>query len=286
MYKNALRRSREMAQDQSQQFGVRWSYKEFESIPVDPKTIEVKTKQISEVTEKARVLDQLHRFGEKALETADSVQLDGGELVKKVGLSLSDGDSVVTEIEFGKLTPKQIESTYKEQSIAAIDIGCKIKKIDSLDKIKVFFVTDSNYLHEERDEEGLSDLNTYFDLDVSNLFGRMISAMKLGQNDYAISSIALNDTDINDTVFSEIYSLRPSLVMTLGAKATDSFLKRSERLKDIHGKFFDLKLLAKDEKPLDLKLMPLFSPKLLQTAPNMKKTAWSDMQAAMKFLES
>ncbi len=30
--------------------------------------------------------------------------------------------------------------------------------------------------------------------------------------------------------------------------------------------------------------MPLFSPKLLHTAPNMKKTAWKDMQTIMELL--
>ena len=129
-----------------------------------------------------------------------------------------------------------------------------------------------------------SDLNMYFDKSVTHLFSRMISAMKLGQNDYAICSASINDRDINDILMSELMVATPALVMTLGAKATETMLKSSQRLKDIHGRFYESQLKANSGETKPVKIMPIFSPKLLQTAPNMKKTAWDDMQEAMKFL--
>jgi len=57
-----------------------------------------------------------------------------------------------------------------------------------------------------------------------------------------------------------------------------------DRLATIHGEIVDLSLKLIQDQAYFFNMMPLFHPQILLINPNMKKTAWADMQKAMRFL--
>jgi uracil-DNA glycosylase family 4 len=154
---------------------------------------------------------------------------------------------------------------------------------------KVLFVTDA-YINEsaiDTESPGISELCCFFHKEVAELFSRMIGAMGLVGDQFFVSSItapSLSEEDGLKSLGSEIFHLSPKFIVTLGASATSMLLANDQRLKNIHGQLFDFKVSNQDGKVHESKLMPLFSPKLLHTAPNMKKTAWRDMQKLIELL--
>lgn len=167
--------------------------------------------------------------------------------------------------------------------------------------LDIVFVNDKN--------EGIEDsiFSYYFKSEVAELFSKMTKAMKLKKQSFSISSLKLNivihkttqnnqlKTNILDNLSentmlvdtdrfcSEIFHLRPKIIMTLGAQAYQAFIGHEMRLKDVHGQLQDITLQA-NSGVFSTKIMPIFSPNLLHTAPNMKKTAWADLQKAMEYL--
>ncbi|HLW56502.1 MAG TPA: hypothetical protein VKY27_03900, partial [Bacteriovoracaceae bacterium] len=87
------------------------------------------------------------------------------------------------------------------------------------------------------------------------------------------------------SLFEDIVKLtkeyRPLVIITLGAKATSAVLKTNDRLAQVHGQFFNRKLIDSYE----VQVVPLFHPNIIETNQNMKKTAWIDMQKIMKYLK-
>ena len=118
----------------------------------------------------------------------------------------------------------------------------------------------------------------------TKFFYKMVKAMQLESHEFVLSSLQVNGVDCRDQLLSEILYFQPELIITLGAQATAQVINSRERLKDIHGNISKIKMTGQNEKEYQINTMPLFSPKLLQTAPNMKRTAWQDMQKVMEFL--
>jgi uracil-DNA glycosylase family 4 len=73
------------------------------------------------------------------------------------------------------------------------------------------------------------------------------------------------------------------IVISLGAMATNVILGRKERLSRIHGQEFQLNLQS-SAKETKLVVFPVFHPDILQINPNMKRSAWLDLQKVMKRL--
>lgn len=82
-----------------------------------------------------------------------------------------------------------------------------------------------------------------------------------------------------ESLITTIASKRPRYVISLGAIATNLLLNRREKMSAIHGKFF--KLVAHD---FEYQLVPIFHPDFLIINPNMKRTAWIDLQQVMQAL--
>lgn len=234
----------------------------------------------SDVTEKTVMLDSLNVFGQEKLENSESFKFKGGELAKKEDISKSKA-SLNVEINTIEDLILEIQNTRGDSFNTN-----KITKLMSTNKkIKVMFITDDSVEEQIDCPEHLNELGQFFDFDVSTLFYNMINAMKLTVTDYCISSIMFNDRDNLKSLLGEIYLLKPELIITLGATSSHKILNSKERLKDSHGQISKVEFENNKEETFQTHVMPLFSPKLLQTAPNMKKTAWKDMQKAMEFLE-
>jgi uracil-DNA glycosylase family 4 len=123
-----------------------------------------------------------------------------------------------------------------------------------------------------------------------DLLGRMISAMKLSTKEFYrfpmnealenISDLAGN-VENPESATRELYQFilekRPKIVVSLGATVTNILLGKREKLSGIHGQFFE-----KNIGECHFNLMPVFHPDFLVINPNMKRTAWIDLQKVME----
>lgn len=126
--------------------------------------------------------------------------------------------------------------------------------------------------------------------DEDDLLGKMILAMKLSPQKVfrfklnpALEEITDLSANLEDPgqatsdLLAFIQEKNPEVVVSLGAIVTNILLGRREKLSAIHGQFFDLSF-----KNHDFCLMPLFHPDFLIINPNMKRTAWIDLQKVME----
>jgi len=132
------------------------------------------------------------------------------------------------------------------------------------------------------------------DSDKEDLLGKMILAMKLKKDEFA--RLPFNEAleDINELeknldqpsketleLYSCIIENKPEVVVSLGATVTNILFGRREKLSGIHGQFIE-KTVTVDSKSHTFTLMPLFHPDFLTINPNMKRTAWIDLQKVME----
>ena len=122
-----------------------------------------------------------------------------------------------------------------------------------------------------------------------DLLQKMIVAMKLNSSEYKRIKLdpdleLILDPEENANQPSETYknftklisSEAPGIVISLGALTTNLLLGKREKMSTIHGKYFKIEL-----NNFQLILMPLFHPDFLLINPNMKRTAWIDLQKVM-----
>jgi len=127
-----------------------------------------------------------------------------------------------------------------------------------------------------------------------DLLGKMIVAMKLRPGEF--NRVAFNEKleDVNDLaanlvtptietveLLEQIKKFKPNIVVSLGATVTNILLGKREKLSGIHGQFFD-KTLSLDNESYSYQVMPIFHPDFLVINPNMKRTAWIDLQKVME----
>ena len=140
-------------------------------------------------------------------------------------------------------------------------------------KIKILFIGDT------------------FNGEGEDLLQKMILAMKLLPDEYKripldndLEQIDFDDQEyINHPSYKNLIELinneAPQFVISLGAIVTNCLIGRREKMSTIHGKYF--KLFANN---YAYQLMPLFHPEFLLINPNMKRTAWIDLQKVMQSL--
>lgn len=120
----------------------------------------------------------------------------------------------------------------------------------------------------------------------ADLLSKMIGAMQLKNLEF--SRIYLSEDTA--TAQSEWYRILEMLdgrmqlcIVPLGAKACNTVLGTKERLSKIHGQEFKFRIIGKKTK-IDLSVFPVFHPDFLQINPNMKRSAWIDLQKVMNHL--
>lgn len=127
-----------------------------------------------------------------------------------------------------------------------------------------------------------------------DLLGKMIVAMKLRPGEF--NRVPFNEKleDVNDLaqnligpsvetveLLEQIKKFKPNIVVSLGATVTNILLGKREKLSGIHGQFFE-KTLSLNNESYTYQLMPIFHPDFLVINPNMKRTAWIDLQKVME----
>lgn len=280
-YKDALRRLR-AKESPSNVFEPLWSYKSSTEPPrhkLQEKIVEAKGEvsdpavetaenlEKNAITEKTKILDSFYQFSDEKLANREEFEFPGGSLSKKDkgARVLSKGSEKISALEkddilaLAKRVSELTESLHKDH-------------LNKLTECQVLFVSDSS----TGEIEPSNLFECFFKSHVAELFQRMVSAMKL--ND-AWMLTEVGDKTI-EQLAQEVLFYNPKIIMTLGAGPTQFLLGTESRLKNIHGQFFQV-----EQGEYKGKLMPLFSPKLLSTAPNMKKTAWTDMQKVMTELK-
>lgn len=129
-----------------------------------------------------------------------------------------------------------------------------------------------------------------------DLLGKMIQAMKLEKSEYLRFSFddqlekvedfnenLLNPTEASKKLFDLISENNAQVVVTLGATTTSVLTGKRQKLSNIHGQFFPLNL-PNYTFSSPIQLVPIFHPDYLKINPNMKKTAWIDLQEVMKVI--
>jgi uracil-DNA glycosylase family 4 len=227
-------------------------------------------------TEKRQVIESLERFAREKVEKAPEpvIRFDRGEIHVKA-------DPVWDNVSLAQDTTELLQGLSLEKEITNV-----LFKGKTSGKIQVMFVTENirPWAEVEADLKGgfIDELLTGFPLKTAEFFERMILAMKLDPSEVMIYPVEIDETrDLSAEVVKIAVHLKPELLITLGAKATQKILKSNDRLSLIHGQFHERKV----ENQSTLHIVPLFHPSILETNQNMKKTAWADMQKIMKHLK-
>jgi hypothetical protein len=282
-YSNALKKLRDSTSEFKKSFANRlfdhsWSYffeSEIENsspVKIADSPNETTIEEPKTVTEKVKVLDELHRFGEEQfLKTkTDSIKLEGGgELIKK-------SSNAVWEPEILDLEELK-QFAFNQSSTLARE---KFENEDN--QLDILFLCDEDIIKNPNLETvDHPKLAVFYEAEVASLFQRMINAMKLDSKKYSISQVI--DDESLDRVLNEIYLRNPKYVVSLGGAISSQILKTRDRLQSLRGRFHPFKITRNDEYK-SFELLPLFSPSYLNEAPNSKRLAWEDMQKLMEKL--
>jgi len=136
--------------------------------------------------------------------------------------------------------------------------------------------------------------DTYSEEKGEDLLGKMIQAMKLKSGEFHRIPFDEKMEEINDlsqnfvtptpetlALLEKIKIFKPQYVVSLGATITNILLGKRDKLSGIHGQFFDKKININNDS-YTYHLMPIFHPDFLIINPNMKRTAWIDLQKIME----
>lgn len=197
-------------------------------------------------------------------------------LLQSFGRFVSDSADEESKVSFkgGEVRSKNVVSdlNLKEEDFVS---SVQPRLIDSLgEKTMVIFLG-----------ECPKDYNAEAPMD--NLLGKMISAMKLAPEHFCRAFIT-KDSDVSHEEWLGLLKQIPPhkeelIVVTLGALATNTVLQKKERLSRIHGKEFVINVSG-SSRDQNLRVFPVFHPDILQINPNMKRSAWLDLQKVMKVL--
>lgn len=129
-----------------------------------------------------------------------------------------------------------------------------------------------------------------------DLLGKMIQAMKLEKSEYLrfffddqlekvedLNENLVNPSEASKKLFDFISENNAQVIVTLGATTTSVLTGKRQKLSNIHGQFFPLNL-PNYSFSVPIQLVPIFHPDYLKINPNMKKTAWIDLQEVMKVI--
>lgn len=205
------------------------------------------------ISEKGKTLESLKQYADKKLEETPGgkIAFPGGEVSIKEGVNLGRKikiDKPVTPPDWAK------------------------------ENIEVVFYGEASKLTKSANAD---------DARAIELLDKMVGAMRLPDESVVklLSEEKVPESGIEfDTFMSGLLKAKPKFVVGLGAVATNILLGRREKLTRVHGQFFSITIESQSESHV-VQLMPLFHPDFLLINPNMKRTAWIDLQKIMLELE-
>ncbi len=260
--------------------------------PVSPKTFgealvgtswlkRTETKKISKVlihdeySEKLQVIESLERFAQEKIKETPSaaiIKIEGGEIAVKPE---SQWDQILPSADLGSLKnalslpPATLSALLDQKKPGQIKLLFVAENYHSVEDINVF-------------KEGLArELAYCFPVKTVEFFERMIMAMKVSPSEVMVYPIEFKDKDLSLETMMVAQYFKPTVVIPLGARASNGILKNNDRLQMIQGQFFK-RSLGKEE---SLTVVPLYHPTIVETNQNMKKMTWASMQKIMEYLK-
>jgi len=196
-------------------------------------------------------------------------------------------DFVVKKTETKRIEEKKISFKGGEIRLNKSDDSLKLLKLKynaDHERIKADILADKN---DQIDFLFLGD-NYSSESDQEDLLNNMITAMKLSPLEYIRLPFEDKDTESDEfkRVVNVIHFKHPRFVISLGAISTNILLGQKERLSRVHGKIFSRSIEFKDKSQNTILFMPIFHPDYLKINPNMKRSAWIDLQKAMEQIAS
>ncbi|MBH47399.1 MAG: hypothetical protein CME71_04445 [Halobacteriovorax sp.] len=204
-------------------------------------------------SEKVKTLESLKSFADQKLEETPGAKIEfpGGEVAAKEGALVGRKISISDKAKLPSWTNQNI---------------------------KIIFYGESSKLGDPSQASGTR---------AAELLDKMVSAMKIPEDQVLklLSEEKLEESsEFFESFMKGLLFSRPAFVVSLGALATNTLIGRKEKLTRIHGQFFPIKIESGDDK-CQIQLMPLFHPDFLLINPNMKRTAWIDLQKIMSEFE-
>lgn len=168
-------------------------------------------------------------------------------------------------------------------------LDTKYKEQGSAQKKLVLFVSDYPKRIEEENKETVK--TDFFIPDQGQLLHNMIKAMKLSDQEFALSlaiKCASKDPSHHPEMLrnciknlhQEIIYYQPKFVISLGSKSTEALLGNKRRLSEIHGQYLPLNIRYANHSH-ECTLVPIFHPQYLTINPKMKLVTWQDLQKIM-----
>lgn len=285
-YNDALKQIRQDQADLKSPFSERlfdhkWSYLD-QSEPqiarvektADSSQVEVK-EQTQSVTEKVKILDELHKFGKEAFEKSksDRIHLGSGAVIDK---KVAKNPLWETEL----LSLDEVYEFYQKHSVQLSEV-----KKQEQSQLDILFITDENFQATLDSSVEEKKIAAFYEPNVATLFQNMVRAMKVDSSRYTVSTLSEDIEGIEKILISEVLHKRPKYIVTLGGYISSKVLQTKERLQSLRGKFYKIDMKnSEDSDALSFELLPLFSPSYLHEAPNSKRLAWEDMQLLMQKL--
>jgi hypothetical protein len=223
----------------------------------------------AELTEKAVVLESFTRFAEEKIaeSPAQEIRFEGGSLALKASSDQFFSSHFQDAIQWAHSFEKRLGAEVFQALVAS-------KKA-----VKILFYVDELKTDSLPNEvSGSREFLYCFEKDVAELFEKMVKAMKLQTHEFGLSAVSLGGSPrMIEELWEEILWRGPTIVVPLGAQATQALLGNKERLASVHGKFYPLSAI----KTKEIQIVPLFHPNVIATNQNMKKSTWADMQKIM-----
>lgn len=230
---------------------------------VDPAPELELSSSVTAPSERDKAFKSLQDFAHKKTASGTEIKFDGGELSFK-----SQGAA-----------PKPEGSAWMVKPELAT------RKILSFPKGQGEGVLCAFIGHRLGDEWETYDENEESD----KMLERMIAAMKLAPDEYALAPFKRTPTDVNEdehwhSLLAQLVELKPKIVFLMGANVTACFMGKKERISKLHGQVIKKEFKLGSES-ITLDLMPIFHPEYLLINTSMKKAAWEDFQKAMTLMK-
>jgi uracil-DNA glycosylase family 4 len=232
--------------------------------------------------ERKQVLESLQDFAQKKLDDAGKTQVNFENIAITKKEPAQEADELLID-GAEKLTQEEFEEMFSHAEVQGIEERYLDSRLQKSDSVKVLFVTDK-FRSPDEIEEAQDEFDYFFEAETAALFRKMVTAMKLDSSEFLISAVGDEHEQDFDFLEEELAYFTPEVVMTLGATASNKLLGTKQRLSAIHGNFYTKGIKYFDSSSVVLAICPIFHPEFLRINPNMKKTAWEDMQKVMKKL--
>ena len=240
------------------------------------------------------------------------------KLKKFIGKKLSPPPSKKIKIEIKEEAPKKLfeggekkENPFPEFSLTRLSSEeiCITPQVRKRGEIYTQFGISSQNINTEHEPlkvlflghlESIPELEGLLGLyqgASGDLLKNMIRAMTLEESEFAYSLFSVEQDfqlsmnpievlkdEVMEDLLLEIYNLKPTLVICLGALVTNVVMGKRERLSRIHGEIFSRKIDLPDHETYEFQMMHIFHPEFLQINPNMKRTTWIDLKKALEFI--